>query len=154
MGKAQRIKGKQQEYKLRDYLRLRHWTADRVPSSGAAQGFPGDIKATKNGKTLLFELKSRKDTFKTVYELFYLHQKQCGEELLTFVFEGKLIAVSPSLEIILDHPNVYEFALNNKLYQHYARTFKKLANMEQWLRGSQVLVIKDDRQPYLFITIK
>ena len=59
MGKFSRDKGMRQEYLLRDYLRKLGWTADRVPSSGAAEGFKGDIKAEKNGRTVLFELKAR-----------------------------------------------------------------------------------------------
>jgi hypothetical protein len=45
---------------LRDALRRFGFTADRVPSSGAAQGFKGDIRFSKDGVTYLAELKARK----------------------------------------------------------------------------------------------
>jgi len=36
---------KQQEYRIRDILRKRGWKANRVPVSGAAEGFKGDVIA-------------------------------------------------------------------------------------------------------------
>ena len=44
-----------------------HWVhAKRVPLSGSAKGFKGDVIATHNGKDYRLECKSRKD-FKTLY---------------------------------------------------------------------------------------
>jgi len=155
MGKSQRDKGKRGEYALRDALRLQGWTADRVPSSGAAQGFKGDVAAThpKYGRKL-FELKCRKDTFKNIYALYDAHCRKAQDDLLAIAVPGAealCLSVSSSLEAVMDGADVHVLVTNHPLYADYKRTFKKIENLEKLLGECEILVIKDDRKPFLYL---
>lgn len=155
LGKASRSKGKRNEYLLRDFLRAQGWEADRVPSSGAAQGFPGDIRAVKCGKTVLFELKARRDQFKKIYALYDAHCHAMKDDVLAVVTPGiekHLVSLSSSFDALFTDPvQVYERAENHVLYNEYKRTFRKLGTMYKYLQTCDVLVIKDDRKSFLFI---
>lgn len=154
MGKSQRQKGLRGEYALRDYLRARGWTANRVPSSGAAEGFKGDISAEKNGKKVLFELKCRKDTFKKIYELFDAHRRTQQDDVLAIAVPGAVhlcLSLSDSLDAAMDGSDVHVIVHKHPLYEQFKRTFTKLGNLEKMLGEADVLVIKDDRRPHLFI---
>jgi Holliday junction resolvase len=157
MGKASRDKGKRGEYNLRDYLRKQEWKADRVPSSGAAQGFKGDVKAThaKHGEKL-FELKCRKETFKKIYELYYAHVAKAGDDLLAVAMpepgmQHVCVNISTSLEAVLGGADHHVLPQHHPLYAQYGRTFRKIANLEKLLGESDILVLRDDRQAFLFI---
>ena len=157
MGKFSRDKGMRQEYLLRDYLRKLGWTADRVPSSGAAEGFKGDIKAEKNGRTVLFELKARKDKFKKIYELYAAHRALAKDDVLSFVCPGEArlcLDLSDGLDAVFDGAACYEVPERNPLYKKYSRTFRMIANLQKLLGKSEILVIKDDRQPLLFLRFR
>lgn len=153
MSKFSRDKGKRAEYSLRDFLRLQGWKADRVPSSGAAQGFPGDIKAEKNGKTVLFELKARKDLFKNIYALYEENCKLSQDDVLALAVPGArnlCVTISSSLHAVYDGADYHTLMTTHPLYKKYKRTFGKIENLEKLLGQAEILVIKDDRRPFLF----
>ncbi len=59
MGKSQRDKGARREREFADLIGGR-----RTPLSGAVEGFPNDVE----GMGLSWEVKARKNGFKTLYE--------------------------------------------------------------------------------------
>ena len=65
MGKMQRNKGNRVEREIVNYLKENGIPAKRVPLSGAAEGFKGDIIIDGS---LRAEVKARKDGFKQIYE--------------------------------------------------------------------------------------
>lgn len=67
MGKQSRDKGNRGERNLVSILRAYGIEAKRVPLSGAAKGFKGDVIATIQGKDWQIENKVRKDGFKQIY---------------------------------------------------------------------------------------
>lgn len=147
-------KGRRQEYKLRDALRVLNWEAERVYASGAIKGLPGDLKVSKAPHDLLLELKFRKDTFKKIFELYFAHCKKMQDDNLSFTFTGEnklCIDVSSSLDGLLDSNGLYELAEKHPLYKDFKQTFKKIANMQALVKECDVLVITGDRTPYLFI---
>jgi Holliday junction resolvase len=155
MGKSQRRKGVAQEYVLRNLLRQQGWQADRVPCSGAAQGFKGDIAAVhpKYGRKV-FELKSRKDSFKKVYELYDACVKHGQDDLIAVAIPGAetlCLNISTSLEAVLGPADYHTGLRNHPLYEKYKRTWGKIANMEKWLGEAEILAIKDDRRPHIFL---
>lgn len=156
MGKFSRAKGKRNEYAFRDYLRRMGYQADRVPSSGAAQGFPGDIKASKDGKTTLFELKTRKDSFKTFYALMDAI-RNTGTDRIGVTVPGlkkQCVDISGSIGGIYDTEGVYEFPQRLPFYEQHKKAFARLAVLEEMLGKSDILVIKDDRAPYIFFRFR
>lgn len=156
MGKFSRAKGKRNEYSLRDYLRRMGYQADRVPSSGAAQGFKGDIRAIKDGKTTLFELKTRKDSFKTFYDLMAAIRAMGTDRIGVTVpgLKKQCVDISGSIGGIYDTEGVYEFPQRLPFYEKHKRAFQRLAVLEEMLGESDILVIKDDRSPYIFFRFR
>ena len=64
MGRMQKRKGSRVEREIVNYLKKHGISAKRVPLSGAAEGFKGDILIDSNLKA---EVKARKEGFKQIY---------------------------------------------------------------------------------------
>jgi hypothetical protein len=150
MGKFSREKGKRAEYALRDEIRRYGFTADRVPSSGASQGFKGDIRFSKDGKTYLAELKARKDEFKQVYALFDRISKDEGDKIGVCI-GGQLVNISSSLLGVFEDCGIYRFADQLPCYREFKRTFAKILNMKALVKDCDMLAVRDDRKPFLFL---
>ena len=67
MGKSQRDKGNRNERQLVNIFRAYGIDAKRVPLSGAASGFKGDIIAIIDGQDWRIESKVRGNGFKQIY---------------------------------------------------------------------------------------
>lgn len=156
MGKSQKQKGRNQEYVLRDCLRRHGWTAERVYASGAIAGLPGDVKGThpEHGEKL-FEMKARKASFQSLYDLYSEWRRTKQDDLLALAIpEGSklCISMSDSPDAIFDNPDYYEPATkDHPLYKRFSRTFSKLSNLQKLLGKADILCVKDDRKPILFI---
>lgn len=154
-GRASRQKGMRAEYGLRNTLRLLGWEAHRVPSSGAAEGFKGDVIGTKDGRKLVFEVKNYADSFEKIYQLYEQNTKAKQDDLLTFVapHEDRLcVRISTSLHAVLNADvTCFEFADRNPLYTKFKRTYEKLMRMQRLLKGADILVIKQNHKPLLYI---
>lgn len=156
-GRSSKIKGRTQEYRLRDHLRAQGWTSERVYCSGAIKGLPGDVKAThpKHGEKL-FEMKSRKSTFKKIYELYRSHVSKSGDDLLAFALaadesgRSMCVNVSTSLEAVLGGADHHPLVQHHPLGKDYVRTFRKIGNLKKLLGEAHILACKDDREPLLF----
>lgn len=142
-----RDKGKKTEYLVRDYFRAHGYQAHRVPASGAAQGFPGDIQViSPTGEEVIVEVKARKDEFKKIYE--YYESGPSGPVYLCLGLEGTvpvhLIALSDKYSdllgelcyTIITEPSVHE---------------KRLLKLKKYLGKASILVLKGDRKPLLFL---
>jgi len=155
-GHRSRRRGKRGEYLLRDYLRQMGWSADRVPTSGAAQGFKGDVKASKGEKqNVLFELKNHSDVFKKIYAFYDAERLKNKDDLAAFCYPGETrqcISLSTSVEAIFDGPDVYPiFNESHAHYKEFKLTVGKIARMQALLGEAHILVLKDDRKPFLFV---
>jgi Holliday junction resolvase len=151
-GKASRSKGRKNEYLLRDHLRLVGFTADRVPTSGAAQGFKGDVKASRDGKTYLFELKVRANEYQSIYD-YYAANESGGSVFVLTQFDpvrDTSIHISDSVVTIINAvPAVDAYEVDSR--KESQRMLKKLVNMRKLLQECDILVIKIDREKFLFI---
>ena len=67
MGKASRDKGYRGEAAVVRKALEHGVAANRVPLSGAVQGYPGDVILHSNGVEWTFEVKVRKSGFKQIY---------------------------------------------------------------------------------------
>jgi len=137
-------KGKRGEYLLRDHLRELGYTADRVPCSGAAQGamFKGDVRASKDGKSLLFEVKLRANSFGPLYG--ELAAQKTDLIATNMANPGLMAAISTSLVRVLD-PGIFLFA------EKVSPFSRKLLAAQKFLGPCDILVLKDDRKPFLFV---
>ena len=155
MGKSQRDKGCRNEYKLRDDLRRFGYKADRVPSSGAAQGFKGDVKFSKDGKEYVAEMKARKCSFKSIYAMFTAHYNYSQDDTLKLVTEdGQLINLSSSPIGALESGGVYEYAHNLPWYETHKRTLRRLDTLKKFVKDCDLLAIRDNGLPILYLRFR
>ncbi len=148
-GLYSRRKGMRGEYAARDQLRAWGYKADRVPSSGAAEGFKGDIKFEKDGRSYLAEVKSWREYFKLIYPLFAEHARE-GVFNVSAQYDGVLycISVSEALDKVLVNDAVYPAQTN---FPKHLKAINKLAKCSEFLKGCDVLAIRDDRRPFLWV---
>jgi hypothetical protein len=155
-GRESRNKGVRGEYLLRDHLRSLGYTSDRVPLSGAAHGaaWKGDVTASKDGKSLVFEMKFRKDEYKSIYELLDSFKMTTSNGV---VFADVCIAFGYSLEHVL----IENFYLNENmgipgtpispLSPKHRKTLRKLVGLRKLLGTADILVLKINNKPLLFV---
>jgi predicted SPOUT superfamily RNA methylase MTH1 len=145
-GRASRQKGMRNEYKLRDELIQLGYQARRVPLSGAQEGYKGDVVFEKQGRTLTAEVKSRKDSFKSLYTLLFSVPSRLvalilkdgdGEKL------SELAVMGFSLEDVMSYNGVY--------VSLHAKQARKLKNIRKWVQKCDILAVKDDRKPFIYV---
>lgn len=140
-GRASRQKGMRGEYAVRDYFRSLGFASDRVPSSGAAQGFKGDVVLEKDGRKFKCEVKVRHNEFASIYALpigsaAYVH------------YNGASCIISPYFAYLGFGGE------NTSLYAHIKepiRTVKKLLGLKKLVKECDFLAIKSDYRPFLFV---
>lgn len=139
---------------LRDHLRSLGYQADRIPLSGASALMSGDVRFYKDDKVYIAEMKSRASSFKKVYDLYFENMALTKDDLLSFAYgggTGTVVDVSTSLHAALEGAAVYSVFTGHVLHTKYKRTFSKIINLSKLLQGADILVIKDDRMPLLFL---
>lgn len=153
-GLKSRRKGMYNEYGLRDYLRMLGYDAERVPLSGASAAMKGDVVAKKDGKTLFVEVKSRKDQFKLFYVLYEDYIRTMKDDLLAFCYpevDSMCVQMSSSFDGVFTKANYYPMLKAHPMYQEYSRTMTAVANTKKYLGGADILALKIDRKPFLFL---
>lgn len=144
MGRFSRQKGYRVERALVDYLNEEGWDAKRMPLSGMAKGFKGDVLAVKGNKSIRFEVKARASEFKAIYALLDNSGGSLG------IYEDGLVVYA---SYFLNHaqtsnlwvPTIEVATKSEK------RTRRKLRNMYKLLGESDILVLKGDRKPWVFV---
>lgn len=147
-GLKSRRKGMRNEYLLRDYFRSIGWVADRVPSSGAAQGFKGDVKLSKGSMELFAECKVRQSEFKSIYAMVESIGK--GQKPVWLINGGISAVVSTNFNDLGYETSV---CLDNTVVikQGHNRAFKKLFNLTKFVKTCNFLVLRINHKPFLFV---
>jgi hypothetical protein len=153
-GRMSRNKGSRVERLLRDLLRGCGYTADRIPLSGAAQGFKGDVQFAKDGKYYVAEVKARKDAFRRIYDLWSEHKLQTDTDTLKFLSGKWLVNVSSHPGEALSDGGTYPLDTNLPMYTEFKLTIRKIINLQKLVKDCDVLAIKDNHCPFLFIRFK
>lgn len=153
-GKASRDKGRRAEYILRDYFRMLGWYAERVPLSGASPAMKGDVIIKKGDKQYFIECKARKDQFKLMYAMYNDYVRTQRDDLLAVCLPTEkflCVQISTSFDGAMTKADHYPMLKSHPMYDKYKKTLQSLIKMYNWLGESDVLVIKNDHQPFLFI---
>lgn len=148
-GKASRDKGKRGEYGLRDYLRDKGFDAHRVPSSGAAQGFKGDVASTKDGERYLFEMKCRAAAFGSIYTLWNYSKLACLD--IWYPEQDIEVSISENVLHVIEKNKSFSELDSKALSVECRRGLRKILSVQQFVKGCDILALKDDRRPTLFI---
>lgn len=152
-GKASRDKGYRSENNLVHHLRAQGWEAHRVPLSGACAGYKADVIAKRDGWEVKIEVKSRRDLFKKIYALI---DAACGNSIAIVWpdLNGLLIHLSPRLEDFVDiKGTVFIQASQHELWRlkEHARAISSLHKLQKLLGEADVLALKGDRKPYIYM---
>lgn len=147
-GLMSRRKGTRVEYEVRDYFRNLGYTADRVPFSGSAQGFKGDVKVIADGTPFLVEVKARKEEFKKIY-VVYANLKSPNDRM-GIVHNGVCIDVSTDFTQVVHNNRFYE-QLTSALELEHKRGLHQLVKLKEVVKECQYLVLKDNNKPLLFV---
>lgn len=137
-GSYSRSKGRRSEYGLRDHIRALGYAVDRVPLSGASQGFKGDLRVVKDGITTFVEAKSRANSFKTLYD-------NISRFTQALYINGQAVRVGEDFNSMLIEPKGHFTVVPLDRYT------KRIVNLKKLLGGCDILAVKDDRQPWIFI---
>jgi hypothetical protein len=135
-GLYSRRKGMRCEYEIRDIYRAHGWLADRVPSSGAAEGFKGDIHIRRpdGSEDMLVEVKARKKAFTRLYDVL----EECPAGVTGKDKNGLRFFISPNPHQLMQAYVEQDIGLD-------------LSGLVKLMGPCQVLVLKDDRRPPIFI---
>lgn len=149
MGLRSKQKGYRNEIIVRDYLRGVGYDAQRVPLSGAsAYVGKGDVIINRNlPGQVIFEVKSRRDEFKKVYA-FYDNliadmQQVFPADALGIRAPDYLVSMSynyHSLDFVTNYYNVDD-----------GKDVARIVRLHKYLGGADILAIKQDRKPILFL---
>lgn len=143
-GKMSRDKGSRVERLLRDHLRELGYESFRVPLSGASQGYKGDVVGTKDGKTTVFEVKARKELFASIYDWLGLSRTK-HVAINDGTLPVNLVSISYDLISVLDNSIRYTTFVGG------LRLEGKILNLKKFLGTADILAIKDNGRPFLFL---
>lgn len=153
-GRYSRNKGKRVEYELRDLLRAEGFQAERVPLSGSSNAFKGDVRFIDlSGKTYLAEVKARGGkVFDFVYNTYQdiIDANAVGIQLNTD--DSNVVRITSNARDALNSDGVYveyvDFKGMDMVPHPYIKRFNKI---KEFVKGCDLLVIKADRKPFLFL---
>lgn len=146
-GRASRQKGMRGEYAVRDMFRLLGADAHRVPLSGAAQGFKGDVMVTfPDRQPFYIEVKKRRNEFDRIYKLL-------AEIEPTLTCVG--LASQGGLCVAIGTDFTKVDALDHFLYastpEHTKLVDRLLQMRTKWQKDCDYLAIQGDRKPILVV---
>lgn len=151
-----RNKGRRGEYLVRDHLKACGYDAVRVPLSGASQGFKGDVIAYIPGKEeLTFEVKLRKNTFQRIYKFYDFMTRDKPFRFTPREPDPKLAyAASMSkhpVDLITETDDTTYRLLTEPEMKEHKRAIRQIGKLRELVKDADILVIKDDHKPLLYI---
>lgn len=150
MGKFSRSKGRREEQQLVLALANLGFKAERILRQYQAAGQP-DVRAYGHGRPeVTFEMKSRQQSFKTIYALYRSERDHLGR--LLFSLDGKLVAMSTDLMTL------FNFQAEQTPYfigilpdSRFLKTYKRIVKLYDLKQNADYLVIRDNGEQRLFI---
>lgn len=147
MGRFSRNKGRRGEQQLVLFLAKMGYKAERVLNQAHTSGLY-DVLAKKDGKEYSFELKSYKDAFKSIYDLYY-RSGVAPQPLCCHLGDGVGVAITTDFETLAR--GALDLRFVNPLDAFERRVYRRLKTMNK-LRGSaDFLVLKDNNKARLFL---
>jgi hypothetical protein len=128
------------------------WTdVYRIPLRGGYQKTTGHCKPDVIGfcpmarRNIKFEVKARRDMFGSIYGLVD-SRPEPKSEIVGYVFPGSGIgfALSYSVEALILGGSL-------SLFDNDSKVVKTIVGMKQWMGESDILAIKRDHKPFLYV---
>lgn len=149
MGKFSRDKGARIERLVRDEFRKAGFSCNRIPLSGAMEGFPGDLVANAPGlaKPFTVECKGRKCSFGSLYEALYASEPTAIIVGELEVPNSAIAVMSKNIDVVLN----YMGSFNSPDTKAEKRAARKLRGLRKLVGTCDILVVKDDRKSPIYI---
>ncbi len=149
-GRFSRMKGRRGEQQLVLYLAKLNYKAERILRQYQEAG-QADVKAEKDGKTLTFENKCRRESFKSIYDLYYKERGENGLLCFAMGSTATAVAVCSDLEALLgpdlSFRNLVLFPPTDK----HLKVYNRIVALSALKQSADFLVIKDNNKPRLFL---
>lgn len=143
------MKGRRGEQQLVLALAKLGYKAERILRQYQTAGQPDVV--TSHPKVYTFEHKHFKDSFKTIYDLYYSERDQ--NEMLAFAVFSKGPMVAMTTDFKLLEKGGYTFR-SFELFpptQKQLRVYNRILKMNELRQTADFLVIKDDGKPRLYL---
>lgn len=152
-GRKSRTKGRGYEYELRDHFRAMGWQANRVPLSGASQGYKDDIDVTDpNGTKFFIEAKRRKNDYKTIYALYDTF-KDNNVLAINYEPETKLMFWISDTFTDIYNPQGFIYSKSYQDFKQHKHAVRKILGLAKLAKTTPWLAIRDDNKDTLFIRV-
>jgi hypothetical protein len=146
MGKSQRDKGARVERLLvHTLMKDNFYNVHRVPLSGLAPGYKHDVVFESRQRKYSIECKARKCGFKPIYEFLF---KNLTQNVFAYEKEGVLVAFGFNLRDVLHYEGIYSPDWHNG-----GSLTRRLDALDAMRAGADVLVLKDNNMPFIYIKI-
>lgn len=143
MGKASRDKGSRNERLLVHTMHNLGLKAYRVPLSGAMAHYKADVIVDTGVHQFKIEVKSRKCSFTKIYTLLgneIAHRFEC-DGICVYITKDFFSAIT-----VLSEGGVYK--------KETGKLYSRIAKMRELLGEAEILAIKDDRRPFMYIVFR
>lgn len=146
MGKFSRDKGCREERALVQHLvELGYADVKRVPLSGAARGFKFDVLGTRDGKEQSFELKTKADGFRWLYDFLArtgLYRFSFGSVCVSLGDNPKEVEKTGGFDQTFrllpeDHPE--------------AKCIRRILKLQDLKKGADFLVVKSNNRKRIYV---
>ncbi len=157
MGKSQRDKGNRVERGFVKHWRGLGYPAQRVPLSGATDYAKGDVEVQHVlGEKTLYEIKARASNFDSLYSL--LDAFYNGQETLYVSVPNKenpqeldLVSLSYKAFPVPPASRVFPLYIEHTMFATHGRALKRISNLRPMIESADILVLKGDRKPYIYV---
>lgn len=149
-GSKSRSKGRRGEQQLVLYLTKRGYRAERILQQYQFAGQP-DVKAVKDGVVLTFESKLRRDSFKSIYRVYYSDRDSDGLLCFTMGSGSVCVALSTDFESLL---NIDRSFRNLALFppaKKDVKVYERIVKLNALRQAANYLVIRDNNKPSIFL---
>ncbi len=149
-GAMSRNKGRRGEQQLVLHLAKLGFKAERILRQYQESGQP-DVVATRDGKTYTFENKCRRDSFKSIYGLYY--SERDPNKVLCFLLSpgSTAVAVSSDVDALLAPDLSF---LNLTVFPpspQHLKVYKRIVTLNALRQSADFLVLRDNQKPSLFL---
>lgn len=152
-GKFSREKGRRNEQQLVLYLAKLGFKAERILRQYQEAGQP-DVKATKDGNTITFEMKARRESYKSIYSLYESDKDERGDLCFTDKQFGTCVAMNRDLRELFKPSSEFRF-INLEMFPPVPiknlKVYNRIIGLKEIKQTADYLCIKDNNQYRLFL---
>lgn len=149
-GRFSRNKGRREEQQLVLYFAKKGYKAERVLRQYQQSGQP-DIIIEKEGKSYTLENKSRRNSFKSIYDLYASEKEADGALRFVTYSSGTAVIMSSEFNLLLNPENPFKNLALSPPISKKLKVYNRIVKLKELKQSADFLVIKDNGKPRLFL---